>query len=70
MAVQDSTKGAATGVDQGDVKRRNVSGQQNGSYIPKEVEQKMDQKTKEQVRSRWNGAACAARCEALWSGTY
>ena len=50
MAVEDDTRGAATGVDQADLKRRNVSGQANGSYIPKEVEQKMDEKTKKQVQ--------------------
>jgi len=49
MAVQDDTSGVATGVEQADLKRRNVSGQANGSYIPKEVEQKLDEKTKKQV---------------------
>ena len=51
MAVQDDdTRATTTGADQGDVRRRNVSGQTNGSYIPKEVGEKMDDKTKKQVK--------------------
>ncbi|KAI7411725.1 dolichyl phosphate-D-mannose:protein O-D-mannosyltransferase-like protein, partial [Hortaea werneckii] len=49
MAVQDETRGAASGVDQGELKRRNVQGQANGSYIPKEAEDKMDEKSKQQA---------------------
>lgn len=49
MAVQDESRGTASGVDQGELKRRNVSGQPNGSYIPQEVEEKMDDKSKKQV---------------------
>lgn len=42
-----STTGANT---QGDVKRRNVSaGQPNGSYVPQQVADKMDEKTKQKV---------------------
>jgi len=51
MAVDDeSTRASTTGADQGDVRRRNVNGQTNGSYIPKAVDEKMDDKTKKQVR--------------------
>lgn len=50
MAAQDESRGAATGVDQGELKRRNVAGQANGSYVPKEAEQKMDEKSKQKVR--------------------
>ncbi len=48
MAAQDVS---ATGADvqHGDVKRRNV-GQPNGNYIPKAVDQKVDEKTKQKVR--------------------
>ena len=53
MAASQEMNGAATGVDLGEAKRRNVLGQTNGSYIPKEVEQKLDIKTKKQVRYRW-----------------
>ncbi|KAI6813570.1 dolichyl phosphate-D-mannose:protein O-D-mannosyltransferase-like protein [Hortaea werneckii] len=49
MAVQDETRGAASGVDQGELKRRNVHGQANGSYVPKEAEDKMDEKSKQQA---------------------
>ena len=46
MAAQDAiTTGAET---QGDARRRNV-GQPNGTYIPKEVGDKMDEKTKQKV---------------------
>ena len=46
MAAQDAS---ATGADhQGDARRRNV-GQPNGSYVPKEVGNKMDEKTKQKV---------------------
>ena len=48
-AASYEMNGAATGVDLGEAKRRNVSGQTNGSYIPKEVEQKLDEKTKKKV---------------------
>lgn len=50
MAVADDA--TTTGADrQGDLKRRNVSGQGhvNGSYLPKEVDGKLDQKTKQKV---------------------
>jgi hypothetical protein len=47
MAAQDVS---ATGADlQGDVKRRNV-GQPNGNYIPKALDEKVDEKTKQKVR--------------------
>lgn len=47
MAAQDA---ATTGADtQGDVRKRNV-GQANGNYVPKEVGDKMDEKSKEKVR--------------------
>jgi len=51
MAVQDdSTRASATGADQGDVRRRNVpTSQANGNYVPKEVGDKVDVKTKKQV---------------------
>lgn len=46
MAAQDAS---ATGADiQGDVRKRNVW-QPNGNYIPKEVGDKMDDKTKQKV---------------------
>ena len=49
MAAQDVS---ATGTDvQGDARRRNV-GQPNGSYIPKEVGDKLDEKTKQKVDFR------------------
>ena len=41
---------SASGLEpQGDARRRNV-GQTNGSYIPKPVEEQLDEKTKEKVR--------------------
>lgn len=41
---------SATGADmQGDVRKRNV-GQPNGNYIPKAVDEKVDEKTKQKVR--------------------
>ena len=46
MAAQDVST-TATDV-QGDARRRNV-GQPNGSYIPKEVGEKMEEKTKQKV---------------------
>jgi hypothetical protein len=49
MAVQDEGRATATGTDQGDVRRRNVSGQPNGNYIPKELDDKVDEKTKQKV---------------------
>ena len=50
MAAQDEGRVAqATGADQGDVRRRNVSGQPNGNYIPKELDGKVDEKTKQKV---------------------
>lgn len=42
-------KGAATGVDHGDVRKRNA-GQPNGNYVSKEVADKVDEKTKQKVR--------------------
>ena len=46
MAAQDVS---ATGADlQGDVKRRNV-GAPNGNYIPKALDEKVDEKTKQKV---------------------
>lgn len=55
MATQDAS---ATGADvHGDARRRNV-GQPNGSYIPKQVDDKLNEKTKQKVggsidRLRW-----------------
>ena len=46
MAAQDAS---ATGADyQAEVRKRNT-GQPNGSYIPKEVGDKLDEKTKQKV---------------------
>lgn len=48
MAAQDAvTTGADT---QGEMRKRNV-GQPNGSYVPKEVGDKMDEKSKQKVGS-------------------
>lgn len=49
MAVRDEA--TATGAErQGDLKQRNVGQTQaNGNYIPKEVEPKLDEKTKQKV---------------------
>ena len=46
MAAQDAS---ATGADtQGDLRKRNV-GQANGSYVPKELADRVDEKTKQKV---------------------
>lgn len=49
MAVRDEA--TATGAErQGDLKQRNVGQTQaNGNYIPKELEPKLDEKTKQKV---------------------
>lgn len=49
MAIRDEA--TATGADRtGDLKQRNAGqGQANGNYIPKEVEPKLDEKTKQKV---------------------
>ena len=49
MAVEDDNRGATTGIDQGEARRRNVSGLPNGNHVPKELENKLDEKTKQQV---------------------
>jgi hypothetical protein len=49
MAAQDAS---ATGADlQGDARKRNLQQQQqaNGSYIPKELSPRMDEKSKQKV---------------------
>lgn len=60
MAAQDQSQAAASGVDQGDVRRRHGAGQPNGSYIPKELDEKMDEKTKEKVRDHTASTTSAA----------
>lgn len=48
MAAQDGFA-STTGVDTaGEVRKRNV-GQANGSYVPKEVGEQLDEKTKQKV---------------------
>lgn len=48
MAVQDASTTSAN--TQGDVRRRNVgTDQANGSYIPQEIDDKLDKKTKQKV---------------------
>lgn len=50
MAAQDAVTTGADG--QHDLRKRHVSGQQpNGNYVPKEVADKMDEKTKQKVDS-------------------
>ncbi len=49
MAVEDDNRGATTGIDQGEARRRNVSALPNGNHVPKELENKLDEKTKQQV---------------------
>ena len=46
MAAQGAT---TSGADTGEARRRNVGGQPNGSYVPKEMAEKMDEKTKQKV---------------------
>jgi len=49
MAAENDDRGTATGADAGEARRRNVSGQPNGNHIPTELEDKVDEKTKEKV---------------------
>jgi len=49
MAVEDDNRGATTGIEPGEARRRNVSGLPNGNHVPKELENKLDEKTKQQV---------------------
>ena len=49
MAVQDDDRASTTGAQQGDVRRRNISGQPNGNYVPQQLDEKIDEKTKEKV---------------------
>ena len=55
MAAHDNHRAAATGADQGDMRRRNVSGRPNGSYIPAEFDDKVDEKTKQKVDRSGSG---------------
>jgi hypothetical protein len=42
----------ATGADvQGELRKRNVAAGQNGSYIPQDLRENFDEKTKEKVRT-------------------
>lgn len=52
MAVNERSQSATTGADtNGDLRKRNVpQGQQNGSYIPQAVDEKLDEKSKQKVR--------------------
>lgn len=54
MALENGSPraAAATGADQGELRRRNVSGQPNGNYVAQIVDEKIDPKTKQQVGPR------------------
>lgn len=46
-----NTNASSTGVDtQAELRKRNVAAPSNGGYLPKELEDKLDKKTKQQVR--------------------
>lgn len=48
MAAQQDA--SSTGYDaQGELRKRNVQQQANGNYVPKEMEGKLDEKSKEKV---------------------